>query len=136
MRTTPHPHSSILSTGTIRGSLVITPDGIPVGTVQELIIDPIDMSVAFAIVDFGVVSPGFPSQVLPEQQLPEQQLSEQRIALPIELLDADTENHRFVLRVPPSPFADSFTSEDLDDALEQESAEALSFRIRNQSQWN
>lgn len=126
MRTTPISHATILSTGSIPGSLVITPDGVPVGTVQELIIDAVDMCVVFAIVDFGGAAMGLHDQRLPERQ----------IAVPIELLEADIEKRQFILRFPAAPFLDTFPEEDLENASEPALAKTLALRSRNRTQWN
>lgn len=115
MQTTNYPNSPILSSGSVRGSDVITPDGAPIGTVRELIIDQVDMRVVFAIVDFGAAAQGLP---------------EQQIALPIELLEADSENHRFILRLPLSPAAQSFPGEAPVDAFDLEPPEIMPFRYQ------
>ena len=126
MPATPISHATILSAGSIHGSLVITPDGVPVGTVQELIIDPVDMCVIFAIVDFGAAAIGLNDQRLPERQ----------IAVPIELLEADSEKRQFILRFPAAPFLDAFPEEDRENASGPELAKTLASRPRNRTQWN
>ena len=105
---------------------MITPDGVPVGTVQELIIDAVDMCVVFAIVDFGGAAMGLHDQRLPERQ----------IAVPIELLEADIEKRQFILRFPAAPFLDTFPEEDLENASEPALAKTLALRSRNRTQWN
>lgn len=106
---------SVFSSRSILGQAVVTPDGTAIGRVQDLVIDPVEMRIAFAIVDIEKPVLDFP---------------ERQIAFPIELLEADSENHRFILRLPLSPAAQSFPGEASVDAFDLEPPEIMPFRYQ------
>ena len=112
---------SVFSSRSIPGQEVITPEGIVIGIVQDLVIDPVEMKVTFAIVDMEQSS---------------WQLAERQIAFPVELLEADEENHRFILRIPPPPPAQPFRAGNLEDDPGQDLPEPFPLGSEGNPRWN
>ena len=117
------PDRSIVSRKLMHGNPVITPDGVRVGRLVDLIMDLVDLRITFAIVDFGFgeSSLGF---------------GDERFALPFELLELDDEKHRFILRLSPSPFEIPALMDDENDGFEEEFVEAIAAGYDGKAQWN
>lgn len=121
MKSTQVPSWYVMSAGSMHGDTVVTPDGFRLGRIQDLIIDMVDVRVAFAIVDFGEAALG---------------LREDRLALPFEMLEADDINHRFILRFPRSSLTDSVLVDDPEDSFEPEFAESIVSGYKGSVEWN
>lgn len=117
------PDRSFASCKSMHGTPMTTPDGVRVGRVVDLIVDLVYLRVTFAIVDFsfGESSLGY---------------GDERFALPFELLELDGENHRFILRLSPSPFELPALLDDESDDFEEELVEAIAVGYDGKAQWN
>lgn len=123
MKSKTPPDRPIVSRKMMHGNPVITPDGVRVGRVVDLIMDLVDLRITFAIVDFGFGESSLGS-------------GDERFALPFELLELDDEKHRFILRLSSSPFELPALLNEENDGFEEEFVEAITVSYEGKAQWN
>lgn len=99
-------HNTLLSAGTLKGTQVVNPEGVDIGSIEELMIDIDTGFVAYAVLSFGGILG----------------IGDKYFAIPWRAFEIDTEEEKFILDVDKEKLqkADGFDKNDWPDMSDLE----------------